>query len=228
VESSNTSPSVLTPDDAGIGEAVALHAAGDIIAAPTDTVYGIAARLDRPDALRRLFLAKGRPEAKAIPVLLGDASGAAELSSDPQVLMALAGVFWPGALTIVTVARPGLPAEVVTIGDEGTDTVALRLPDSDIMRALCRRSGGALAVTSANASGEPAATSAEAVIAAGLQCLAAVVDGGETPGPLPSTIVSVSGGQLQVIREGVIPGNRVARVWQGINSRADMRGMISR
>ncbi|MDQ2654234.1 MAG: L-threonylcarbamoyladenylate synthase [Chloroflexota bacterium] len=223
----HTSPSVLTPDDAGIDAAVALLAAGNIIAAPTDTVYGIAARLDRPDALRRLFLAKERPEAKAIPILLGDARVAAELSGEPHVLIDLAEAFWPGALTIVTVARPGLPSEVVTFAEDGSETVALRLPDNDSMRALCRKSGGALAVTSANASGEPPATSASAVIAAGLLHLAAVVDGGKTPGPLPSTIVSVAGSRLRVIREGVIPGDRVASAWREVNATADMRGMIS-
>lgn len=224
----NTSPSVLTPDDAGIGEAVSLLAAGNIIAAPTDTVYGIAARLDRPDALRRLFLAKGRPGAKAIPILLGDASDAAELSGEPHMLMALADTFWPGGLTIVTEARPGLPSEVVTIGEDGSETVALRLPDNDSMRALCRKSGGALAVTSANASGESPATSTAAVVTAGLLHLAAVVDGGETPGPLPSTIVSVAGSHLRIIREGVIPGDCVAGIWRDINAAAERRGMISK
>lgn len=222
------SPPVLSPDAAGIDEAVALLAAGKIIAAPTDTVYGIAARLDRPDALHNLFLAKGRPEAKAIPVLLGDAEVAAELSREPRALMALAAAFWPGALTVVTVARSGLPPEVITLGDDGSETVALRLPDNEIMRTLCRKSGGALAVTSANASGEPPATSAGAVLAARLLHLGAVVDGGQTPGPLPSTIVSVAGVEPRVIREGVIPGDRVTNVWRDVTSGAEMRGMISR
>ena len=227
MSASNTSPSVLTADTAGVDEAVALLAAGEIIAAPTDTVYGIAARLDRPEALRRLFVAKGRPEAKAIPILLGDVGFVEELSGEPQALTALANIFWPGALTIVTMAGPGLPREVVTVSDPGPRTIALRLPDSDIMRALCRSSGGALAVTSANASGESAATSAPAVIAAGILHLAAIVDGGPTPGPLPSTIVSVADGTLHVIREGVIPGDRVACVWREVNAAAEMRGMIS-
>lgn len=224
---SDTSPTLLAPDVAGIAEAVALLAAGNIIATPTDTVYGIAARLDRPDALHHLFCAKGRPEAKAIPVLLGDAEVAVEFSTQPRALLALADPFWPGALTIVTLARPGLPPEVVTVNDEGAETVALRLPDSDIMREICRRSGGALAVTSANASGEPPATTAAAVISAGLLHLAAVVDGGPTPGPLPSTIVSIAGHRLNDIREGVIPVARVARVWRDFNAGAEMRGMIS-
>ena len=219
---------VLASNDAGIDEAVALLAAGAIVAAPTDTVYGIAARLDRPDALHRLFLAKGRPEVKAIPILVGDLEVAAELAGEPQALNALAGVFWPGALTIVTRARTALPPEVVTTSDETGQTIALRLPDSETMRALCRLSGGALAVTSANASGEPPATSALAVIEAGLQRVAAVVDGGQTPGPLPSTIVSVVGGDLHIIREGALASDRVARVWQNVNAAAEMRGMISR
>jgi L-threonylcarbamoyladenylate synthase len=220
-------PLVLAPDDSGIAQAVTLLAAGNVIAAPTDTVYGIAARLDRPQALQRLFTAKGRPEAKAIPILLSDLEVAGELSGDPQALLALASAFWPGALTIVTVARSGLPPEVVTLTDEGTETIALRLPGNDTMRALCRNSGGALAVTSANASGEPPATSGAAVIAAGILHLAAVVDGGPTPGPLPSTIVSLAGSHLRIIREGVIPGEQVASVWRDVNATAEMRGMIS-
>ena len=223
----DSTPLLLAPDDAGIAEAVALLAAGNVIAAPTDTVYGIAARLDRSAGLRRLFVAKGRPEAKAIPILLGDAEIASEFSTQAQTLLALAEPFWPGALTIVTEARPDLPPEVVTISDEGAETIALRLPDNDIMRALCRKSGGALAVTSANASGQPPATTAAAVIAAGLLHLAAVVDGGPTLGPLPSTIVSIAGRRLRVIREGVISLDRVASVWRDVNAGAEMRGMIS-
>lgn len=226
--SGDSTPSLLAPTDAGIASAVALLARGEIIAAPTDTVYGLAARLDRPDALRRLFLAKGRPGAKAIPLLLGDVNVVAEMSGEPRALVALAEAFWPGALTIVTVARPGLPSEVVTVDARGAETVALRLPDNQIMRALCQHSGGVLAVTSANASGEAPATSAAAVLSAGLRQLAAVVDGGQTPGPLPSTIVSVAGRDLHIIREGVIPGARVVNVWQNVNGEPGMRGMISR
>lgn len=223
----SVSPLVLGHDDAGIGEAVALLAAGHIVAAPTDTVYGIAARLDRPEALRRLFQAKGRPDVKAIPILLGDTEGVAALSAEPRALDALAGAFWPGALTIVTAARPGLSREVVTVNDNGVETVALRLPDNQTMRSLCRHSGGALAVTSANASGQAPATSAGEVLDAHLAGLAAVVDGGKTAGPLPSTIVSVVSGQVHVIREGAIPGSHVTSVWHQLAGQTEMRGMIS-
>jgi L-threonylcarbamoyladenylate synthase len=221
-------PLVLGQNRQGIDQAVKLLEARNVIAAPTDTVYGIAARLDTPEALQRLFLAKGRPEAKAIPILLGDTAMATELTGEPQMVLDLAGAFWPGALTVVTVARPGLPREVVTVGDDGSETVALRLPDNEVMRELCRKSGGALAVTSANTSGEPAATSAEEVLAARLEHISAVVDGGQTPGPLPSTIVSVAGEKLQVLREGVIPGDQVTSVWHQVTGQTGMRGMISR
>jgi L-threonylcarbamoyladenylate synthase len=221
-------PVLLSPDDAGVDEAVALLAAGNIVAAPTDTVYGIAAWLDRPDALSRLFLAKGRPETKAIPILVSDAEVAADLSEEPEVLMSLAEAFWPGALTIVTAARAGLPGEVITISDDGTQSIALRLPDNNVMRSLCRKSGGALAVTSANVSGEPPATSASAVIAARIQHLAAVIDGGQTPGPVPSTIISLTDAGPYVIREGVVSGDQVTSVWHQVTDRTEMRGMISR
>ena len=222
------SPLVLAPDDAGIDEALSRLVAGEIVAAPTDTVYGIAARLDRQEALQRLFLAKGRSAAKAIPILLGDPEIASQLSGNSRALAPLAAAFWPGALTIVTSASAGLPAEVVTLNDERRETIALRVPDNVIMRTLCRRSGGALAVTSANSSGEAPASSAAAVLALQLPHLAAVVDGGATPGPLPSTIVAVAGPNLLVIREGVIPGDYVTQVWRDANDQAEMRGMISR
>lgn len=218
---------LLAPDEAGVNRAVELLAAGDIVAAPTDTVYGIAARIDRPDALRRLFLAKGRPSAKAIPILLSDAYVAAQVARDAEAFVSLASVFWPGALTIVTESRAGLPSEVETLNEHGVATVALRLPDSAIMRTLCRLSEGVLAVTSANASGQPPATRAALVVSAHLPYVAAVLDGGETPGPLPSTIVSVNGKKLEILREGVIPGSQVARVWRDVNGMPETRGMIS-
>ena len=103
----------------------------------------------------------------------------------------------------------------------------MRLPDDDIMRTLCRKSGGALAVTSANASGEPPATSAAAVLEARLLHLAGVIDGGQTAGPIPSTIVSVASGQVRVIRDGAIPGDEVTSVWTQVTGQSEMRGMIS-
>lgn len=219
-------PTALRADADGLARAAELLAAGRIVAVPTDTVYGIAASLDRPDALRRLFTAKGRPESRAIPLLLADPDIAPRLSEASAVLAPLAEAFWPGALTIVVAARPGLPPEVVTLSEGGSATVALRVPDSAVTRDLCRRCGGVLAVTSANLSGAPPATRVSEVMASGLSSLAAAVDGGATPGAVPSTIVSVAGNQLRLIRQGVIPAAEIARVWKSAHAGFDRRGMI--
>ncbi|MFT4039628.1 MAG: L-threonylcarbamoyladenylate synthase [Thermomicrobiales bacterium] len=223
-----STPTLLKADAEGIAAAIAVLQSGGIIAAPTDTVYGIAASLQQPAALQRLFLAKGRDAAKAIPVLLADAAGAETLADDPSQLATLAASFWPGALTIVVTARAGLPAEILTPDANGTPTVALRVPDNAIMRALCRASGGALAVTSANRSGLPPATSAREVIEAGLPDLAAVVDGGQTPGAVPSTIVALRGGDVALIREGIIPYANVTDIATAGHAVEPQRGMISR
>lgn len=221
-------PTLLAADEAGINAAVSALHAGGVIAAPTDTVYGLAAALQQPAALQRLFVAKGRDAAKAIPVLLAATEDAAGLTDDPAQLELLASHFWPGALTIVVTARAGLPAEILTREAGGGQTVALRAPDNDIMRALCRACGGALAVTSANRSGLPPATSAREVVEARLPDVAAVVDGGGTPGAIPSTIVALRGGAATLIREGVIPFANVTAILTQGHAAASQRGMISR
>ncbi|HLT17805.1 MAG TPA: L-threonylcarbamoyladenylate synthase [Thermomicrobiales bacterium] len=173
--------------------------AGAVAIIPTDTVYGIAAALDRPDAIERLYEIKGRPAGKPIPVLVDGMETALRLSRDfPDDARRLAAAFWPGALTIVVQAREGLPKRCLGPGD----TVGLRMPDHADALALIRRCGGALAVTSANPSSQPETTNAD--VARRTLGVDLVLDAGETPGGVASTVVDVTGEQPRILRHGAI------------------------
>jgi L-threonylcarbamoyladenylate synthase len=180
---------------------------GELIVIPTDTVYGIAASVDRPDAVARLYVAKGRPLDRPIPVLVSEFDQLARLTRqlgthvEPFVRR-----FWPGGLTVVLEAAAWLPREIV--GDSGR--VGLRMPDHPTALAIIAAAGGALATTSANRSGQPAATSAgEALAALGHQA-ALVIDDGPSPGGVHSTVVAIDYGKLSLLREGAIPFDEIA------------------
>jgi L-threonylcarbamoyladenylate synthase len=172
--------------------------AGGLIVLPTDTVYGVAADLWQPEAVAALYAAKARPPAKAIPVLLAGEADAAQVACHiPPLAGKLAAAFWPGPLTIALPRRESVPDIVSSL-----PTVGVRVPDHDGARAVIRACGGALAVTSANRSGEPGAlTARQAADALGGQ-VALVLDGGRCSGGVPSTVVDASGEALQIIRIG--------------------------
>jgi L-threonylcarbamoyladenylate synthase len=174
---------------------------GLIVAVPTDTVYGLAARLDDPLALDALYLAKGRPETKPLPVLVADPAAAVDLLGElPAELEALVERHWPGALTIVAPCDAPLAARV-----RSTDqTVGIRCPDDPTTRALLRITGP-LCVTSANRSGEEPCRSADEVIAtlSSTEAVAAVLDAGRRDG-VPSTVVAVRRGGIDVLRQGPV------------------------
>ncbi len=174
-----------------IEEAAGILRSGRLVVAPTDTVYGVCAHPDRPDAIEQLFVAKGRPETKPVPLLLANAAAlgaiGAELS-DPE--RRLVEAFWPGPLTLI-VEVPG--------GTEG-----VRVPDHDGMRALLRACGGVLRVTSANLSGEPPALTAEEAREPLGDRAAMIIDDGPVVGGVPSSVVRVKGQVLEVLREGAL------------------------
>ncbi len=194
-------PALVTPGLSGIRASVAALRRGDLVVIPTDTVYGLAA-LPVAAAVARLYPAKGRAEDRAIPVLVSDASAVLDLAQEwPPVAEALAAAFWPGALTIVVKALPSLPKEITA----GRGTVGIRMPACPLATAVIRLSGGALAVTSANRSGEPPATSAHEAAAGLGRAVAVILDGGGSAGGRPSTVVAVKNGGLTVLREGAVP-----------------------
>ena len=203
--------------------AVAHVRAGGLLILPTDTVYGIGALASDAAGVSRLLAAKGRDRRMPPPVLVADPAQAADVVVRlPDAARALIGAFWPGALTLVLDARADLDWD---LGESG-GTVALRMPDHPLALELLRRTGP-MAVTSANRTGLAPATDAAAALAAfpGRVVLAddaagphgadiLLLDGGPTPGPVPSTIVRLAGGSPGpvVVREGVVPRAALAAV----------------
>jgi L-threonylcarbamoyladenylate synthase len=189
----------------------ALRYAGDVlrhnglVAFPTDTVYGVAALVTRPDAVRRLYLVKGRSTDKAIAVLVGRVDDLAGVTASlSPAAQALARRFWPGPLTLVLTKHPDLPAAVSAL-----PTVGVRLPDHPVARALLEQIGP-LAVTSANRSGEPNPLTAADVLAQLGSRIELILDGGRVPGGVPSTVVDCTGPVPQVLREGPVTAAAIA------------------
>lgn len=203
------------PYDAGdsVTTAVAALQAGQIVGIPTDTVYGLAAAVDNIEAISALYAIKQRPRQKAIPVLLHDAAAARHVAGPlPRAAVALADAFWPGGLTMIVPARSNLPLPLTTLDAQGQRTVAIRVPDHPLARAIIAGAGGALAVTSANISGEAPALTAEAVALGAVGGSVLVVDGGVARLGVPSTIVSFDGGNVRVLRAGSIPETDILAV----------------
>jgi L-threonylcarbamoyladenylate synthase len=150
-------------------------------------------------AIEQLYLVKGRDAAKAIAVLLGDEAALAQVAGELSGVPArLAQRFWPGPLTLVVPAHPALPANLSPL-----PTVGVRIPDHPVALALLRRTGP-LAVTSANLSGQPSARTAEEVYAQLQGRIPFILDGGQTPGGLSSTVVDCTAGDLVILRQGPI------------------------
>jgi tRNA threonylcarbamoyl adenosine modification protein (Sua5/YciO/YrdC/YwlC family) len=193
---------------AGLAAASAALSRGELVLLPTDTVYGVAADAFTPAAVTRLLAAKNRGRNIPVPVLIGEASTLAGLvATVPPVAHDLAEAFWPGGLTLVVEHAPSLAWD---LGDaEGT--VAVRLPDDDLTRELLRRTGP-LAVSSANRSGRPAATTAQQADYQLGDRAAVVLDGGRRDSSAASTIVDCTGPTPRVLRIGAIEVERLREV----------------
>jgi tRNA threonylcarbamoyl adenosine modification protein (Sua5/YciO/YrdC/YwlC family) len=193
---------------AGLDAAAAALSRGDLVLLPTDTVYGVAADAFTPDAVTKLLAAKNRGRSMPVPVLVGEASTLSGLASTvPPLARRLAEEFWPGGLTLVIEHASSLAWD---LGDaEGT--VAVRLPDDDVARDLLRRTGP-LAVSSANRSGRPAATTAEQAAYQLGEHAAVVLDGGPRDSSAASTIVDCTGPTPRVLRVGAIDVDRLREV----------------
>ncbi len=178
--------------------------AGGLVAFPTDTVYGVGALAFNADAVESIYAAKERPNEKAIPVLLGDLADLQKLTLIiPNMALTLAAQFWPGALTLVIQKHPALPEAVSNIS-----TVGVRVPDHPLARALLR-AAGPLAVTSANRSGQPSPSTAQEVMAQLGGRVALILDGGKTPGGIPSTVVDCTGAEPKILREGPLSEQQI-------------------
>ncbi len=190
-----------------LARAIEALAAGSVVGVPTDTVYGLAARVDRLGALTAIFSLKGRPPGLALPVLVASVDQVEEVAPPLNGYAALlAERFWPGPLTVVVAC---LAPVGPLLGGDGV-SVGIRLPDHDGMRALCREAGP-LAVTSANRHGGRPRTTADGVarVFAGQPEVALVLDGGTCDGT-PSTVVDCTGPGPRCLRQGALPFELVA------------------
>ena len=192
----------------GLSEAEAALRRGELVVMPTDTVYGIAAEAFDPVAVEGLLKAKGRGRDMPPPVLVGTVRAAMALVMDlGDVGKDLIDEFWPGALTIVCRSSPTL---VWDLG-ETKGTVAVRMPLHQVSLDLLKRTGP-LAVSSANVSGRPAATTADEAMAQLGDSVAVYLDGGPCAGDVPSTIVDLTGSVPRLLRRGVITVERLREV----------------
>lgn len=195
-------PPVITQE---VEVAVAALRQGSLVVYPTETFYGLGALATLPSALGRLAAAKLRPPGKPLPLVAADATMAFALWAEvPAVARVLARSFWPGPLTLVAAAEPGLPAPVTMGG-----AVGVRVPGSGLARELCRRAGGPVIATSANPSGGPPPASVEQLDPELLARIDLVLDGGRTPGGLPSTVVQVGVDGPRLLRAGAVPWEAV-------------------
>lgn len=200
----------MTPVDAdAIARAAEVLRHGGLVAFPTETVYGLGADASRPEAVRKIFAAKGRPADHPLIVHLAEPAQLPRWAVDiPADAWRLADAFWPGPLTLVLKRRPDIN-DVVT---GGQDTIGLRVPSHPVARALLRAFGGGVAGPSANRFGRISPTTAAHVRAEFGDGLEAILEGGQSEVGIESTIVDLSGEAPAVLRPGHISAEEVGRV----------------
>jgi tRNA threonylcarbamoyl adenosine modification protein (Sua5/YciO/YrdC/YwlC family) len=189
--------------------AVEVLAAGGVVALPTDTVYGVAASLDHPEAIAKLFAMKRRPSSSPLPVLVDSRRQISRLGVTwPATAQRLTDAFWPGPLTVIV----HVPHELALRVGSTTDTAGFRIPDDYLLRTIIEQSGP-LAVSSANAHGEPPCCTAIEVLDVLGDCdgFDGVVDDGQRSGEV-STVVDLSSAPWQLVREGSISAGVLARI----------------
>jgi len=202
LERSAGDPAFMEDQEQSLADAVAALERGEVIALPTETVYGLAVDASSVDGLERLFTLKGRPASVALPLAVAKTAWVSRWArvADPRLEL-LTRSWWPGPLTVV------LPAldSVSRILTGGRSTLAVRVPDHELARQVIERFGRAVALTSANVHGGKEARCAEDVSRVFGSQVSAVVDGGDSPLGQPSTIVSLVGeGPPEVLRRGAI------------------------
>lgn len=200
-------------DKSVLEEAAGLIAAGELVAFPTETVYGLGGNALNPDASKKIYAAKGRPSDNPLIVHIADAKDIYKVGRDiPQYAEVLMDKFWPGPLTIIVKRADIIPT--TTTG--GLDTVAVRLPSDEIARELIRQSGTFIAAPSANASGRPSTTRAEHCVEDLSGKIPLIIDGGPVTIGLESTIVDLTGDEPMILRPGYITFEMLSEVLEGV------------
>lgn len=194
---------LLSPDPAGIARAAELLSVGQLVALPTETVYGLAGDATSDMACARIFEAKGRPRFNPLIVHLPSLDQVAQIAIPNDTARALAAAFWPGPMTLVLPLRGGHGLSPLVTA--GLDTVAIRLPAHPLMRGVLDRFGGPIAAPSANPSGRISPTTADHVLNGLTGRIAAVLNGGPCGVGLESTILAPTKTDTRLLREGGLP-----------------------
>jgi len=200
VSAQNTA--ILSFGPGAIAEAARLIAAGQPVAVPTETVYGLAADATNGEAVARIYAAKGRPSFNPLIVHVRNANQATEIAVFDDLARELAAAHWPGPLTLVLPLREDAP--IASLVTAGLPSVAIRSPAHPAMQALLEAAGRPLAAPSANASGRISPTRAAHVLASLDGRIPLIIDGGPTAHGLESTIVALTGGPPRLLRPGPI------------------------
>ena len=206
-----------------VQKAVEILLSGGIVAYPTETFYALGVKFDMEDSLNKLYTIKQRPVEKAIPLIIGHRELLSILTSSVnRTAMSLMDRFWPGPLTLVFPAIGNLSDYI----SAGTHTVAVRIPGESFALQLAKSAQFPLAATSANISGRSPARDAKTVIEYFNDMIDLIIDGGKTPGGLPSTIVDVTGDNVRILREGIIKKeNMAAYIMPGLDCHTFRRGV---
>jgi L-threonylcarbamoyladenylate synthase len=194
-----TQAEIVPADADGIKRILQLLRAGEVVGFPTDTVYGLAALGADYRAVRRVYELKGRSLSQPLVLMVPGAEAAEDWAIVDERARAFMRRWWPGPLTLVLPARPGLRPPLVAGRPR---TIGIRVPDHPAAQALLGAAGEGLATTSANLSGQPPAASA--LEAAWVTGVAAVLDAGRSPGGIPSTVLDLSDPEPRVLRQGAI------------------------
>ena len=193
---------VLPYSDDAIAEACRLILAGEPVAVATETVYGLAADATNPNAVARIYEAKGRPSFNPLIVHVSDLPAAERIGAFEDVARALSKEHWPGPLTVVVPLRAD--AGIASIVSAGLATIGLRVPSHPAMQALLQAAERPLAAPSANASGSISPTRAEHVLKSLSGRIPLIVDSGPAERGIESTIIASTGGPLRLLRRGPI------------------------
>jgi len=192
-----------------LDRAVEMLRRGEVIAFPTDTVYGVGAHAFLPEAVAHLYDVKARPSSMPIPLLLPDSAAMERVCVDiPPLAWQLAGYFWPGGLSLILRRAPSVP-DVVTAGGP---TVAVRVPDRPLIRELCRRLDAPLAATSANLHGQPPPLTAADVAQNLGGRIPLILDGGLCPGGVASTVLDLTISPPAILRPGPVTAEQLAQM----------------
>lgn len=197
----NYKTEILSPTDENIEKAGRLLESGEVVGIPTETVYGLAADATNPEAVSKIFVAKGRPQDNPLIVHIADKSDIEKYAYDiPDIAYRIADKFWPGPLTMVLPKKDIIPE--TTSG--GLDTVGLRFPSNTIAQEIIKSAGVPLAAPSANTSGKPSTTTARHVFDDMNGKIPAIIDGGSCSVGVESTVISFSGEDVIILRPGFV------------------------